>query len=211
MKDIRERHGRYLGAWVFRPLSIKIAKRLAKTNITPNQITFLEFLLQAVMVLLILTGEYNYMVIGSLLIPIIILLDHIDGSLARMKKTTSELGKFFDSLAGQITDFLPMIAVFYVYLQTNSSTLALSMIFIIIINFYFLFNRRFSWVKTKRRQNIKKRFKIDLGFFFYYYHRYMVIIACIILNQLFLLILYLFLGSGAMLAYRFFEKVKSML
>lgn len=82
---------------ILRPLSTWIARLLVKTNITPNQITALSFIIFTPLIFyLIIQGKYLYNFIALGLMFIDAILDLLDGTLARIKSLQSKLGYWLE-------------------------------------------------------------------------------------------------------------------
>jgi phosphatidylglycerophosphate synthase len=82
-----------------RKISIKITKYIARTNITPNEITGISFLIGALSSVLFSTGEYIYLIIGAILVQASFTLDCVDGQIARLKNLQTKFGDFLDSVS----------------------------------------------------------------------------------------------------------------
>jgi len=115
----------------YRKISMNITKLLIKTNITPNQVTFLSLvfaLIAAVFFFLSYYG-YKYLVIGAIFTQIALLFDYVDGEIARYKNLTSKFGGWFDCIADRIK-YISMISALSIslYLKTaNPIVLILGM------------------------------------------------------------------------------------
>lgn len=78
-------------------------KILAKTKITPNQITFLGLLANCVIGVLIAKGQLSYFTVG-ILILVAGFFDALDGSVARITGRSSVFGNFLDSVLDRYAD-----------------------------------------------------------------------------------------------------------
>jgi phosphatidylglycerophosphate synthase len=81
---------------VERPISLRIARRLASTGITPNQITLLSVGIGLCGALFFLSGYWLWQTIGALLFLAHSILDGCDGELARLKFQESRFGGIID-------------------------------------------------------------------------------------------------------------------
>ncbi|MSO55235.1 MAG: CDP-alcohol phosphatidyltransferase family protein [Rhodospirillales bacterium] len=77
-----------------------LVRRLARTPITPNQLTAVTVLVAFVAAALFATGDPTYVNVAAGLFVLSRFLDHFDGELARLKSMSSRLGYYFDYLAG---------------------------------------------------------------------------------------------------------------
>lgn len=78
-------------------ISLPIVRMLAKTAVTPNQITFLSYVLGLLSGAVFLTADSGAAVLaGALLLEANYVLDAVDGQLARAKSAGSKAGAFLD-------------------------------------------------------------------------------------------------------------------
>jgi len=87
-----------------RPISKKISELLLKTNITPNQISLISFILGLFGALCFYIGDYFYLVIGGLLVHLSSIIDGCDGEVARLKLVESKYGGWFDAVLDRYAD-----------------------------------------------------------------------------------------------------------
>lgn len=91
------RNDSFLVYYFHRPVSFFIASKIILfTSITPNQITFFNFLLALITCFLIVFGRYPYLIIAGVLLQIVYIFDCLDGDTARLKKLKSKFGEWFD-------------------------------------------------------------------------------------------------------------------
>lgn len=95
--------GIYLNS--MRKLSQLLVNIIAKTNITPNQISLIGLLLDIVAGYLISTGQNRFTITGGLFIQIALIFDQVDGMLARLKGLASTYGEWFDTIIGDLGSF----------------------------------------------------------------------------------------------------------
>ena len=94
------------GLWYF--YNGSVVRMLYSTPITPNQITVLSFFVGLLSMGFYVSGRSDSLVWGAIFLYGKVLLDNIDGNLARVRGTSSRLGRFLDSL----TDFLVTVMVY---------------------------------------------------------------------------------------------------
>lgn len=80
-----------------------LGRLLAKTKISPNQVTFLGLLINCAVAYLIARGQLSYLIIG-ILIWISGFFDALDGSVARITGHTTIFGDFWDSVLDRYSD-----------------------------------------------------------------------------------------------------------
>jgi archaetidylinositol phosphate synthase len=87
--------------YVYRPVSLRVAAKLAGTRVTPLHVTLISGVFTVGGGVAFGFGAY---VVGALLILIGVITDCVDGDLARMTNTTSRTGAFLDSVLDRWTD-----------------------------------------------------------------------------------------------------------
>ena len=93
----------YISRHINRKMSEPMARLLAKTKVTPNQMTWVAFGIALLSFVGFVLGQN---IIGGLLVQLSSIVDGIDGSLARLKGATSEFGGFLDSVLDRYADIL---------------------------------------------------------------------------------------------------------
>ncbi len=91
-----------------RKVSEPAAQLLAKTKLTPNQITWAALGIAA---LSFISFIFGHNIIGGLLVQLSAIVDGIDGSLARLKGMTSKFGGFLDSVTDRYADALIILGL----------------------------------------------------------------------------------------------------
>lgn len=89
----------------------QIASALRNTSVTPIHVTIWFIIAGLIAVYLILAGEN---VLAALFLILKSVLDAADGELSRLKKTPSYTGRYFDSIADIILNFLFLLAFWYI-------------------------------------------------------------------------------------------------
>ena len=97
-----------LARYIDRNLSWRISKRLARTSITPNQVTICNTIVGLLSAWMFASPSYWLRLLGSLLFLFSITVDGVDGELARLTMTESKFGGMLDV----ITDNVVHVAVF---------------------------------------------------------------------------------------------------
>lgn len=90
------------GFYVFRPLSFYPTAWLLNLGLSANQTTWLSIAVLVTGCILLATGNYSAAIIGALLVNIWIILDFVDGNIARYCNTFSAYGDFLDFLGASI-------------------------------------------------------------------------------------------------------------
>jgi phosphatidylglycerophosphate synthase len=105
---------------VMRPLAILVMLVIADWPwVTPNLLTTLANLCKLSAAGLVLSG---HLVAGALLLQVGLLLDHLDGTLARYRGTSSSFGSYYDKVSDAFTWFPMHMAVGWLaYRQTGDA------------------------------------------------------------------------------------------
>jgi len=86
----------FMARHVERPISLRIARRLASTAITPNQVTLLSVGIGLCAAPFFLSGHWFWQTAGALLFLVHSILDGCDGELARLRFQESRWGGIID-------------------------------------------------------------------------------------------------------------------
>jgi phosphatidylglycerophosphate synthase len=96
-----DREGRF-GWYVARPLSRILARGFLSTTISPNQVTMLALTCGLVAAALLFRGGAIGAAIAGGLLILGVLLDNVDGDLARLRLQFSRLGEWLDSIGDEV-------------------------------------------------------------------------------------------------------------
>jgi len=87
-----------------RPLTILVMLVIADWRwVTPNFVTALATIVKLAAAAVICVDEPAYRIAGAILIQVGLLLDHLDGTLARYRRTMTKFGSFFDKVSDYLT------------------------------------------------------------------------------------------------------------
>ena len=98
----------YVSKYINRRLSEPMARLLAKTRITPNQMSWVAF---SIAVLSFVSFIVTQNIIGGILAQLSSIVDGMDGSLARLKGMSSTFGGFLDSMLDRYADILIVLGL----------------------------------------------------------------------------------------------------
>jgi len=98
----------YVSRHINRKISEPVARLLAKTKVTPNQVTWMAFGIALMSFFSFILGQN---IIAGLLVQLSSIVDGIDGSLARLKGMTSEFGGFLESVLDRYADILIVLGL----------------------------------------------------------------------------------------------------
>ena len=98
----------YISKYVNRKASEPMARLLARTRITPNQITWAAF---GIALASFISFIFGWNIIGGLLAQLSSIVDGVDGSLARLKGMATTFGGFLDSVLDRYADVLILLGL----------------------------------------------------------------------------------------------------
>jgi phosphatidylglycerophosphate synthase len=98
VEDLVEPVNRYINSTI----AAAIVKFLKRTPITPNQVTYASIFIGLISAYRFSLGTGFSMVQGGLLLEGVLILDCVDGQLARAKGCSSDWGRLLDGIAGYI-------------------------------------------------------------------------------------------------------------
>ena len=98
----------FISKHVNRKMSEPMARLLAKTKVTPNQMTWAAF---GIALLSFISFILGHNIIAGILVQLSSIVDGVDGSLARLKGMTSEFVGFLDSVLDRYADILIVLGL----------------------------------------------------------------------------------------------------
>lgn len=105
-------------AYPYAVASIFLSKPLARTRISPNSITLTWIALGVLGASLLACAAQSARVLGCIALQICLLLDFVDGEVARLARTTSQFGAFLDSIGHSLINPILFLAIgYHVYSQ----------------------------------------------------------------------------------------------
>ncbi|HEV2527455.1 MAG TPA: CDP-alcohol phosphatidyltransferase family protein [Thermomicrobiales bacterium] len=110
----------HIGTWV-RGYMLQVGRWVARTGLSPNQLTLIGLGLNVLVALVIATGEYR---LGGVLLLVASAFDMLDGAVARATGLTSKLGGFLDSTLDRYSEIVVYIGVLVFLLNTEDARTA---------------------------------------------------------------------------------------
>jgi len=104
---------------------------LAKTKITPNQVTFIGLLANCLAAFFIARGELSYLVLGILILAAGFF-DALDGSVARATGKTSVFGNFWDSVLDRYADSVIYFGILLHFLNLGKTNYVIVVVIAIV-------------------------------------------------------------------------------
>lgn len=122
LKDETARTDAPLARYIDRNLSWRISKRLARTSITPNQVTISNTIVGLTSAWMFASPSYWMRLLGSLLFLFSITVDGVDGELARLTMTETKFGGMLDVTTDNIVHVAIFAGIFFgCYRESGSS------------------------------------------------------------------------------------------
>jgi CDP-L-myo-inositol myo-inositolphosphotransferase len=87
-----------------RPVSRWLSRYLVRTSVTPNQISLVSWMLSCVAAGVMALSGYPALAIGGGLAQLASIIDGCDGEIARLKRSQSEFGGWFDAVLDRYAD-----------------------------------------------------------------------------------------------------------
>jgi len=94
-----------------RRISIWITRLLVKTALTPNQVTWISFLILLPGAYLLSTGQARSLIAAGILIQLSYTLDCCDGEVSRLKGMGSKKGAWLDGALDRLSELLLFVAL----------------------------------------------------------------------------------------------------
>jgi phosphatidylglycerophosphate synthase len=109
---------------VIRPLTILVMLVIGDWKfLTPNRLTTLANLIKLAAAYFIL--DPSMQVLSAVLLQLGLLFDHLDGTMARYRRTFSKFGSFYDKVSDMVTWWLIMVAVGWQAYRTSGDAIYL--------------------------------------------------------------------------------------
>lgn len=120
-----------------------IYSKIAKTftpfflHFTPNQVTLISGILGVIGAIFLISSNYIFIAIASILIQLYTILDLVDGNIARQKNLQSKFGMWLDIFFDKLIDFLIIFtSSIGIYLKTNDENILILGIFLMGVVFF---------------------------------------------------------------------------
>ena len=103
----------WVAKYLNRPLSTRLSRIIARTSVTPNQISLIVFSLGVLAAHFFAQGEHRLTAVGGLLAQLSSILDGVDGEVARLKYRASPYGSWLDAILDRWVDALLIFGAAY--------------------------------------------------------------------------------------------------
>lgn len=113
------------------PIAGVLVKPLSHTPITPNQVTLISVLFGLAAAWEFSLGNVEGLLAGGLLFEASLILDCVDGQLARAKNMASDLGRLIDGVGGYIANLGVVVGIGLGFSETTPTLIGLTLITIL--------------------------------------------------------------------------------
>lgn len=129
--------------YIFRRISFICVKYLAKTRITPNQVTLIRLPIILLASYQFYLGQYFNLILGAICLWFWEVLDHVDGDLATVKNQKTEFGGWLDVLIdrpfGKLAGLLGFAITLGLYRQNQDVGVWIILFFLVFGDYSFSF------------------------------------------------------------------------
>ena len=110
-----------ISRYLNRFFSTRVSKHLVETDVTPNQMSLITFLISCIGSVFFFQRGHINLFLGGLIVQISSVLDGCDGEIARLKFQESKIGAWIDSVLDRYADAFMIIGLnYYVFaIKTN--------------------------------------------------------------------------------------------
>ena len=145
------------------PFITPLTELLARTQITPNQVTILSFIISLGAIYLYYSGKLLW---GAIIWQIGFIFDCVDGCLARKLSKTSDFGAKLDHTLDKVKKLLGIIAIIYATRSQYNLALMLTLIVLHYSLHQIKYKRNHDLIRALRTKGIESLFDpLDEQFF----------------------------------------------
>lgn len=103
----------FYSVWVLRKFSKVLTWLAVRIGATPNQVTLLSFAIGLYSAFSFSKGDFWSIVLGAILLQLSIIVDCVDGELARYTRKFSKLGAWLDAVTDRVKEYLVFMGLAY--------------------------------------------------------------------------------------------------
>lgn len=134
--------------WIQEPAARPLVYFFKETPVTPNQVTILSALLAIVAAYFFSLGDTRSIIQGGIIFEISLILDSVDGELARAKGMASEWGRIVDGIGDYVSSIAVLIGLMIGFPDSRGALLILAFLI-------FLRGVTFDYFKENMTSRIK--------------------------------------------------------
>jgi phosphatidylserine synthase len=141
----------FFSVYVLRRFSKLLTWVAVKIGATPNQVTIASFAIGLYAAFLFAQGDFWSILIGAVLLQVSIIVDCVDGELARYTRKFSELGAWLDAITDRVKEYAVFLGLAYgAYVQSGQNLWLLAALLMALQTFRHLSDYNFSQVVKAR-------------------------------------------------------------
>ena len=125
----------FLARHLDRRVSRFFSRRLARTSVTPNQITLSGVLVGVLGALFISQADYVSHVVGALLFLCCVVVDGMDGEVARLKLQQSEWGHYLDIISDNVVHVILFVCIAIGLFRQTGDTVYVKAFLLMLVGF----------------------------------------------------------------------------
>jgi phosphatidylserine synthase len=141
----------FFSVYVLRRFSKLLTWVAVKIGATPNQVTIASVAIGLYAAFLFAQGDFWSILIGAVLLQVSIIVDCVDGELARYTRKFSELGAWLDAITDRVKEYAVFLGLTYgAYVQDGQNLWVLAAVLMALQTFRHLSDYNFSQVVKAR-------------------------------------------------------------
>lgn len=142
----------FFSVLVLRRLSKPLTWLAVKIGATPNQVTLVSFAIGLLAAYFFAQGDFWSLLAGALLLQVSIVVDCVDGELARYTRQFSELGAWLDAITDRVKEYVVFLGLAYgAFVQNGQNLWLLAALLMTLQTFRHLSDYNFSQVSKARK------------------------------------------------------------
>ncbi len=110
-KEVLDRQDSYISRFIYRPVSVYLTVPFVWMGCSANQVTVFRGVLALFSAVFLGTRSRDLVTTGALLYAFCVMLDYVDGNLARLNGNANDFGAFAEELADQVGPSLLPLAI----------------------------------------------------------------------------------------------------
>jgi len=141
----------FFSVYVLRRFSKVLTWAAVKVGATPNQVTIASFAIGLYAAYLFAQGDTWSLIAGAILLQVSIIVDCVDGEIARYTRKFSELGAWLDAITDRVKEYVVFLGLAYgAFVHNGQNLWVLAAVLMVIQTFRHLSDYNFSQVVKAR-------------------------------------------------------------
>jgi hypothetical protein len=142
----------FFSVLVLRRLSKPLTWLAVRVGATPNQVTLASFAIGLLAAYFFAQGDFWSLIVGAVLLQVSIVVDCVDGELARYTRQFSELGAWLDAITDRVKEYAVFLGLAYgAFVQNGQDLWLLAALLMTLQTFRHLSDYNFSQVSKARK------------------------------------------------------------